>query len=153
MRVSFSAVSVASDCAGTFIVSGSAPAPCDSPTATDTTAGFVVGFRTWKTTVPPGISVLWGNTHRERGTGLPRVSESPPSPGVPTDSQLGGDHRARQRRDLGGDGGVVGRVVADVLGDERPRRDVDALVGGGRQETRRGRHQGHVDDGVGGGRD
>ena len=150
IRVWLSAVRVTRDCAGTCIARGSAPAPWDSPMTTDTSAGLGVGFRTWNATVPPGIPVLWGKTHCEAVAGLPRVSEIPPSPGVPTDSQLRGHHRARQRRHLGGDGRVGGRVVADVLGHERPGRDVDALVRGRSQVAGRGRHERDVHHGVGG---
>src|SRR5579862_2836898 len=65
---------------------GSAPAPWDNPMTTDTTAGVAVGFRTWNATVPPGIPVLCGNTHCDAVAGVPRVSEIPPLPGVPVDS-------------------------------------------------------------------
>src|ERR1700694_1005931 len=85
MRVWSPATSVARDCAGTCIVNGSAAAPWDNPTATDTTAGRVVGLKTWNATVAPLRPVLCGNTHCGAGAGLPRVRERPPSPGFPTD--------------------------------------------------------------------
>src|SRR5579864_2347987 len=86
MRVSFSETSVPSDLAGTCMVNGSAAAPWDKPTATDTTAGWSVGLRTWNATVEPVRPALCGNTHCDAGDGLPSVSESPPSPGFPEDS-------------------------------------------------------------------
>ncbi len=67
------------------MASGSAPAPWDSPMTTDTTAGFGVGLSTWKATLAPGMPVLCGKTHCDEVAGEPRVSEIPPSPGVPTD--------------------------------------------------------------------